>query len=127
MSYFALSFDLVIISGQVSFDVSFTPWKWAVVSIFGIVPLFLNLAVLATILGVIPAYRAINAKLAERRQRDVSETAFLVSNQGPQEVNVISAKEMSVNLEGTHDKEYSNADSDDEVPLLDAKGAHKKF
>ncbi|KDQ22896.1 hypothetical protein PLEOSDRAFT_1087382 [Pleurotus ostreatus PC15] len=110
---------------QVSFDVSFTPWKWAVVSIFGIVPLFLNLAVLVTILGVIPAYRAINAKLAERRQRDVSETAFLVSNQGPQEVNVISSKEMSVDLEGTHDKGYSNADSDDEVLLLDAKGVHK--
>lgn len=94
------------------------------VSIFGIVPLFRNLAVLATILGIIPAYRAINAKLAERRQRDVSETAFLVSNQGPQEVDVISAKEMSGNLEATRKldgKEYSNVDSDDEVPLLNVK------
>ncbi|KAF4582695.1 hypothetical protein EYR40_002619 [Pleurotus pulmonarius] len=111
---------------QVSFDVSFTPWKWAVVSIFGIVPLFLNLALLATVLGIIPAYRAINAKIAERRKQDMSETALLVSDQGPREVNLISTKEMSVDPEATrklHDKAYWNADSDDEAPLLDIKGA----
>ncbi|KAL4262164.1 TNFR-Cys domain-containing protein [Pleurotus pulmonarius] len=113
---------------QVSFDVSFTPWKWAVVSIFGIVPLFLNLAVLATVLGIIPAYRAINAKIAERRQEDMSETALLVPDQSPREVNLISTKEMSVDPEATrnlHDKAYWNADSDDEAPLLDAKEADK--
>ncbi|KAJ8516698.1 hypothetical protein ONZ45_g6019 [Pleurotus djamor] len=54
----------------VSFDVSFTPWKWALVAIFGILPLFANLVFFAVLYGLLPLKdRAIEA-LRQRRLRN---------------------------------------------------------
>ncbi|KAF4588304.1 hypothetical protein EYR38_010271 [Pleurotus pulmonarius] len=46
---------------EVDFDVSFTPWRWAVTSLFGFLPLFLNLGFFVVILGAFPAWRWVSA------------------------------------------------------------------
>ena len=68
---------------QVYLDVTFTPWKWAVMAIFGILPLVLNTGLIATILGIVPAYRAAGLRYApawmaqharsSSRRRDAAE------------------------------------------------------
>jgi len=42
---------------QVLFNVTFTAWKWAVTTVFGILPLAITLSVFAFILLIIPALR----------------------------------------------------------------------
>ncbi|KAL4262167.1 hypothetical protein AB1N83_007152 [Pleurotus pulmonarius] len=113
---------------EVYLDVTFTPWKWAVMAIFGILPLVVNVGLLATILVIVPACRAASAKLAERRQRAMPETAPLVPDQGTQGFSGDSTSEGSVGPEAARtldDKARSNVGADDEVPLLNATRAEK--
>ncbi|KAF4588307.1 hypothetical protein EYR38_010274 [Pleurotus pulmonarius] len=102
---------------EVYLDVAFTPWKWAVMAIFGILPLVVNVGLLATILGIIPAHRAASAKLAERRQRAMPETAPLVPDQGTQGFSGDSTSEGSVGPEAARtldDKARPSVGADDE-------------
>ncbi|KAL4262170.1 hypothetical protein AB1N83_007155 [Pleurotus pulmonarius] len=46
---------------EVDFDVSFTPWRWAVTSLFGFLPLLLNLGFFVVLLVAFPAWRWFSA------------------------------------------------------------------
>ncbi|KAG9225378.1 hypothetical protein PLEOSDRAFT_1109981 [Pleurotus ostreatus PC15] len=53
---------------EVDFDVSFTPWRWAVTSLFGFLPLLLNLGFFVVMLGALPAWRWLSARRQGRAE-----------------------------------------------------------
>ncbi|KAF9488038.1 hypothetical protein BDN71DRAFT_1436418 [Pleurotus eryngii] len=94
------------------------------VSIFGIVPLLLNPAVLAMILDDIPSYRAITAKLAERRQETCQRQLSLFLIKDLKKLMLSPRRKCWLILKGLTTKDIQ-MQIPTKVPLLDAKGANK--
>jgi hypothetical protein len=47
---------------EVSFDVAFTPWKWTITAIFGLLPLLINISIFMALFLVIPAWTYLMAQ-----------------------------------------------------------------
>ncbi|KAF9522862.1 hypothetical protein CPB83DRAFT_822365 [Crepidotus variabilis] len=79
---------------EVSLDVSFTPYKWAIVSIFGIVPLFFSLGFLLTAYALIPLYRVANRGLTKGKEEEKGQDySAVMTSDGLAEASPDSADE----------------------------------